>query len=50
MDFDSYMKSLESLGDSILNWSDPERNFRGYTEVRRRRRRHKWYPADCVDQ
>lgn len=35
MDLDSYMKTLDGLGESILNWADPERDFRGYTEVRR---------------
>ena len=34
MDFDEYMKVLDSAGESILSWADPERNFRGYTEVR----------------
>lgn len=34
MDYEKYMKTLDSVGESILQWADPERNFRGYTEVR----------------
>jgi len=34
MDFDEYTKKLDSIGESILTWADPESDFRGYTEVR----------------
>lgn len=34
MDYEEYMKKLDSVGESILLWADPERNFRGHTEVR----------------
>lgn len=34
MDFEEYTKTLDSIGESILTWADPERDFRGYTEVR----------------
>jgi elongation of very long chain fatty acids protein 4 len=27
-----YTRTLESVGESILGWADPENNFRGYTE------------------
>jgi hypothetical protein len=34
MDYDEYVKTLESVGDSILEWADPNHTFRGHTEVR----------------
>jgi hypothetical protein len=32
--YEEYTEKLTSIGDSILNWADPENEFRGYTEVR----------------
>jgi len=32
--YDKYAETLESVGESILDWADPEKQFRGYTEVR----------------
>jgi hypothetical protein len=34
MDYEEYVKTLESVGDSILEWADPNHTFRGHTEVR----------------
>jgi hypothetical protein len=31
---DNYLATLDSIGESILVWADPENKFRGYTEVR----------------
>lgn len=31
---DTYISTLNSVGDSILEWADPDTKFRGYTEVR----------------
>ena len=31
---DEYTAALESIGDSILLWADPEGQFTGYTKVR----------------
>lgn len=33
--FDDYNAKLDAVGESILNWADPESEFRGYTEVSR---------------
>lgn len=30
-----YTKSLESIGEEILTWADPDNQFRGHTQVRR---------------
>ena len=30
---EGYTETLESVGDSILQWVDPEYKFQGYTEV-----------------
>lgn len=30
---DVYFTTLDNIGESILKWADPERNFRGFTEV-----------------
>jgi hypothetical protein len=44
--YDAYESKLDAIGEAILNWSDKERNFRGYTEVR------EWFPesdpAVCI--
>jgi hypothetical protein len=32
--YEAYESKLDAIGEAILNWSDKERNFRGYTEVR----------------
>jgi hypothetical protein len=32
--YDEYNEKLDAIGESILNWADPDKNFRGYTEVR----------------
>lgn len=32
--YEAYESKLDEIGEAILNWSDKERNFRGYTEVR----------------
>lgn len=32
--YQEYELYLTKIGDSILNWADAERSFRGYTEVR----------------
>jgi len=29
---DAYFATLDKVGESILTWADPEKNFRGYTE------------------
>jgi hypothetical protein len=34
MDYEKYTATLESVGESILNWADPENQFRGHTNVR----------------
>ena len=31
--YDEYIESLDSIGESILIWADPDKQFRGYTEV-----------------
>ena len=31
---DEYMTKMDTYGDIILDWADPENKFRGYTEVR----------------
>lgn len=31
---DDYVDTLNSWGETILVWADPENKFRGYTEVR----------------
>jgi hypothetical protein len=30
---DNYLETLDSVGESILVWADPENKFRGHTEV-----------------
>lgn len=30
---DTYIATLDSVGESILKWSDPEEQFRGFTNV-----------------
>jgi hypothetical protein len=30
----AYTETLQNVGESILQWSDPETKFRGHTEVR----------------
>jgi hypothetical protein len=30
---DSYMETLNSIGDALLQWADPEGQFGGYTKV-----------------
>jgi hypothetical protein len=30
---EDYLKTLDSVGESILVWADPENKFRGHTEV-----------------
>jgi len=30
---EKYMETVDSIGQSILTWADPENNFRGHTEV-----------------
>lgn len=32
--YEEYTETLTSLGESIIQWSDPEGKFGGYTEVR----------------
>jgi hypothetical protein len=32
MTYEEYTQQLESIGESILTWADPEKQFRGYTE------------------
>ena len=32
---DDYVETLNSWGETILVWADPENKFRGYTEVRK---------------
>lgn len=32
MSMEVYYETLESVGDSILNWADADKNWRGYTE------------------
>lgn len=34
MAMDDYVDTLNSWGETILVWADPENKFRGYTEVR----------------
>jgi hypothetical protein len=36
---DDYMQKLDQIGESILQWADPDNQFRGYTEVRHVRAR-----------
>jgi hypothetical protein len=31
--YDSYMQYLDQLGESILQWADPNHDFRGFTSV-----------------
>jgi len=31
----AYIEKLDSIGESILQWADPDNQFRGYTEVGR---------------
>ena len=31
---DVYLSTLDSVGEAILSWADPQNKFRGYTEVR----------------
>ena len=31
---DAYTAALNSIGDSMIEWSDPEGKFSGYTKVR----------------
>jgi hypothetical protein len=31
--YDSYMQYLDQLGESILQWADVNRDFRGFTNV-----------------
>jgi hypothetical protein len=33
---EAYTATLESIGDSIIKWADPEDNFGGFTKVRMR--------------
>ena len=30
---DAYTEKLNSIGDSLIKWADPEGQFTGYTEV-----------------
>jgi len=30
---EAYLNTMDSIGESILNWADPDNQFRGYTEV-----------------
>jgi hypothetical protein len=32
--YDEYISMLDGIGDSILEWSDPEHLFSGHTKVR----------------
>ena len=41
---EAYYEKIDALGETLLNWADPENQYRGYTEVslrlaHRRRRR-----------
>ena len=31
---DEYKATLESVGDAIIQWADPESQFTGFTKVR----------------
>jgi hypothetical protein len=33
MDYDAYSAKLDSVGNAILTWADPQSQFRGYTDV-----------------
>lgn len=32
--YEVYTETLDGVGESILVWSDPDKQFRGHTEVR----------------
>ena len=32
--YETYMETLDSVGEAILSWADPEDKFVGYTRVR----------------
>jgi hypothetical protein len=32
--YETYIQYLDQLGESILQWADPEHQFRGHTNVR----------------
>jgi hypothetical protein len=32
---DVYISTLNSIGDAVIEWTDPENQFRGHTEVRK---------------
>jgi len=32
--YSAYIDIVDKVGESILDWADPENKFRGYTEVR----------------
>jgi hypothetical protein len=34
MNNDAYKERIDQIGEAILQWADPQRQFRGYTEVR----------------
>jgi hypothetical protein len=53
MDYAEYVKTLESVGDSILEWADPSHTFRGHTEVRvvaLSLRKVKWFELGVILQ
>jgi hypothetical protein len=31
---DTYVSTMDAVGESILSWADPDSKFRGYTDVR----------------
>lgn len=33
--YQEYEDHLDKIGDAILTWSDADKNFQGYTEVRK---------------
>jgi hypothetical protein len=33
MDYDEYIAKLDAVGEAILTWADPQKQFRGYTDV-----------------
>ena len=30
---EAYYEKIDALGETLLNWADPENQYRGYTEV-----------------
>jgi len=34
-----YKETMQQVGEAILNWSDPENKFRGFTEVSEMKRK-----------